>query len=56
VPVPDAGVTVALKVTLAPALTVVADAVSFVVVAVRTEAVTVTVVALEVLDANVELP
>ena len=56
VPVPDAGVTVALKVTLAPVLTVVADAVSFVVVAVNTGAVTATVMAEEVLPANVVLP
>ena len=51
VPVPEAGVTLALNVTLAPAFTVLVDAVSDVVVAVSTGAVavTATVTAAEVL-------
>jgi hypothetical protein len=56
VPVPDAGATATLNVTLEPAATVVADAVSVVVDAVRAGAVTVMVMALEALAANVELP
>lgn len=58
VPVPEAGVTLALKVTLVPAFAVLADAVSDVVVAVSTGAVAVTATdtAVEVLLANVELP
>ena len=56
VPVPDAGATTTLNVTLAPGVTAVAEAVSVVVDAVRAGPVTVTVVALEALGANVELP
>jgi hypothetical protein len=56
VPLPDAGATATLNVTLVPAFTVVADAVSAVVDAVSAGAATVTAVALEALAANVELP
>jgi hypothetical protein len=56
VPVPEDGVTVALKLTSVPALTVVAEAVSAVVVAVSVGAETVMMVAADVLAAKVELP
>lgn len=56
-PLPDAGVTSAVKVRLVPTAAVVAEAVSVVVVAIVTGAAfTVTLTAAEVLAANVESP
>jgi hypothetical protein len=55
VPLPLAGVTVSLSVTSVPTTTVVADALSTLVVAVRLPCVTVMVTAADVLPANVEV-